>query len=120
MVNMIPHNSHEPHRSRGIAMLRPMFAVFAIFSCTALIAAPVPGPKAPDYSKLTEDSIKKWAGAEVLLLAKIEKVTAGPVGLSDPPLRTYRLTIAPAKILRGSAKLDKSFIAHYSYRNKND
>ena len=72
----------------------------------------------PDFSKLKDDSIKKWAGAEVLLIGKLTQVVAGPVGLSDPPLRTYKIQISPANVLRGSAKFEKPFSASYSVKQR--
>jgi hypothetical protein len=81
-------------------------------------AAPVPAPKAPDFSELKAESLRKWSGAEVLVLAKFEKAVAGPVGLSDPPLRTFRLQLAITKVIRGSAKLEKTLAAHYAVRQQ--
>lgn len=81
-------------------------------------AAPVGPAPPPDFSKLKEESIKKWSGVEVLLLGKFTQVVAGPVGFSEPPLYTFRLVVAPGKILRGPAKLDKQLNVNYSIRQK--
>lgn len=70
----------------------------------------------PDFSKLKEESIKKWSGAEVLLTGKLSKVIAGPVGLSDPPLRTYQIHIEPDKILRGQPEFPKQLVAGFAIK----
>jgi hypothetical protein len=92
-----------------------MLAVLA----TAL-AKPIRPPAPPDFSSLKPDSIKKWSGAEVLVIGKLTQVIAGPVGLSDPPLRSYKMQISPEKVLRGTAKLDKPFTANYSIKQREE
>jgi hypothetical protein len=85
----------------------------------ALVAgAPAPGPKPPDFSKLKEESIKKWSGAEVLLTGKLAKVIPGPVGQSSPPVYNFRLQIVPDKVLRGLGRFAKELTAHYSVRQE--
>jgi hypothetical protein len=89
---------------------------FLFLNIARVLAAPI-RPDAPvDYSRLRDDSIKKWSGAEVLALARITNVVAGPVGLSEPPLRTYTLEIVPEKILRGPAKLAAKLKVHFAIR----
>jgi len=78
-----------------------------LVALTMIWAKPVPAPKAPNFSGLKDESIKKWAGAEVLITGKLTEVIAGPVGLSNPPVRTYKMQIAAEKVLRGVGKLDK-------------
>jgi hypothetical protein len=100
-------------------MHRLIPSVVALTFCLAVAyGKPVRPPEPPDFSKVKAESIKKWAGAEVLVIGKLTQVVAGPVGLSNPPLRTYRMTIAPGKVLRGSAKLDKPIAANYSVRQQ--
>jgi hypothetical protein len=101
-----------------------MFRLFAValgcFLFCLAVASGKPARPEPlaDYSKLKEESIKKWSGAEVLLTGKLTQVIAGPVGLSQPPLRTYKMHIAPGKVLRGSGKLEKELVAGYSIRQE--
>lgn len=95
------------------------------FVCLTMILAVALGKPArpadpPDFSKVTEDSIKKWAGAEVLVTGKLTQVIAGPVGLSDPPVRSYRMTIKPGKVLRGAIKADEPLAVNYSIRSKDE
>jgi hypothetical protein len=98
-------------------MFRFALVVVSLVLCLAVASAkPIRPPMPPDFSNLKEESIKKWSGAEVLLIGKLTKVVAGPVGLSNPPLRTYKIEIAQDKILRGSAKLDKVFSASYAIK----
>ncbi len=98
---------------------RSAIAFGALLLCLALATAtPLRPPLPPDFSNLKEESIKKWSGAEVLLIGKLTQVVAGPVGLSEPPLRTYRMQISADKVLRGSAKIDKPIQASYSVRQR--
>jgi hypothetical protein len=90
-----------------------------LFAAGFAVAAPIRPEKPPDFSKLKPESIKKWSGAEVLLAGKVVKVIPGPVGLSQPPLHTFRLHIAPGKVLRGSGMFDKQLTANYSVRQQN-
>jgi hypothetical protein len=90
----------------------------SLLASTVAVAAPIRPEKPPDFSKLKAESIKKWSGAEVLLSGKIVKVTTGPVGLSQPPLRTFKLDIAPDKVLRGTGKFDKQLSVSYSVRQQ--
>jgi hypothetical protein len=101
-----------------IRLLSPLLLMLC--SSGILCAVPVPGAKAPDYSALKPDSIKKWSGAEVLITGKFDKVIPGPVGLSDPPVRSYRLQLAPSKALRGSIPTDKAINAVYSIRSRDE
>lgn len=101
-----------PHRSL-------LACGFLIASLGAALAVPVrPAPPA-DFSRLKQDSIKKWSGAEILVLGKFTQAIPGPVGLSQPPLYTFRLQIETGKILRGPAKLDAKLNANFSIRQLN-
>jgi hypothetical protein len=95
-------------------------ASLLLIACATLLAAPVPLPKPPDYRALEPASIAKWSGAELLVAGKLTSVIAGPVGLSNPPLRTFRMQIQTDKVLRGSRKLGKELQAHYSVRQKKE
>ena len=96
---------------------RFLFVSFLLaVTIAAVHAKPVRPPAPPDFSKVKADALKKYAGAELLIVGKLTQVIAGPVGFSEPPLRTYRTPIAVDKILRGSVKLDKPLIANYSVR----
>jgi hypothetical protein len=86
--------------------------------CVLVSAKPLPAPKPPDFKGLTDESIKKWSGAELLVIGKFTQVTAGPVGLSNPPVRTYKLQISPEKILRGTAPVKQAIAAAYTIRQE--
>ncbi len=90
----------------------------ALVCATVAVGAPVPTPEPLDFSTLTAESIKKWSGAELLLVGKLKEVTAGPVGFSSPPFRTYRMTISGKQVLRGAIKSDKPLQAGYSVRQE--
>jgi RNA polymerase sigma factor (sigma-70 family) len=49
---------------------------------------------------LKGDILGKWGGAEVLFVAKLDGVVAGPVGLSQPPVYTHTLNFTVEKSLR--------------------
>jgi len=97
-----------------------MLSIGLLLCFTVASAKPVRPPAPPDFSKLKDESIKKWSGAEVLVVGKIVQAVAGPVGLSNPPLRTYRIQISADKMLRGPAKLDKQIAASYSVRQQKE
>lgn len=77
-------------------------------------------PVLPDFGKLKEETIQKWSGADLLVLGQISNVIPGPVGLSQPPLYTYRLQILPGKILRGEAQPGQFLTAGFSIRQQNE
>src|SRR5262245_49113037 len=101
-------------------MSRTLFASLVVLTLgwAAVVAKPVPPPKPPDFKGLKDESIKKFAGAELLVVGKFTQVIAGPVGLSNPPLRTYKLQIMPDKILRGAAPAKKAIAASYSIKQE--
>jgi len=86
------------------------------FGLVVLGPAGLPGQVPPDFSKLPEAAVARWSGADALLLGKLANVTAGPVGLSNPPLRTYKLTVAPGTIFRGPEKLDKEVAVSFAIK----
>jgi hypothetical protein len=101
--------------------MRIAMALVLWIACMAVaLAKPIRPAPPPDFSALKPEAIKKWSGAEVLLIGKLTQVNAGPVGLSEPPLRTYRIQISPEKVLRGSVKVDKAIAASYSVRQRNE
>lgn len=90
-----------------------------VFGFGTVWAKPAP-KKTPDFTQLKPGSIARYAGAEVLLVGKVVQVIPGPVGLSEPPLYTYTLKIAPEDVLRGSVKGDGPLTVAYSVRQKNE
>lgn len=91
-----------------------------VFSLTLAVALAVPvrPPAAPDFRGLKAEAIKKWGGAELVVVGRFTKVTAGPVGRSLPPVYTFELEITPEKVLRGPEKLGKTISARYSVRQE--
>ena len=69
----------------SLALLTSSLAVFA-----ALGLQLPDGPKMPDYSKLKADSLKKWSGAEVVLVGKLTKVIDGNFENRGELLLTHR------------------------------
>lgn len=93
------------------------WSVFAL-GLVVLGPAGLPGQAPPDFSKLPEAAVARWSGADALFLGKLAKVTAGPVGLSNPPLRTYTLTVVPETVLRGPEKLDKELTVSFAIKQE--
>lgn len=101
-------------------MPRMMLACGSImFGLAVVFGAPSRPSLPPDFSRLKQESIQQWSGAEVLLLGKFADVTPGPVGLSEPPLRTFRMKITADKILRGPTKLAQPIAANFTIRQSN-
>jgi len=99
-------------------VLRSVGLVLGLLLGVSVVAAQAPGPA--DFAKLKEDTVKKWSGVDVLLVGKITEVVAGPVGLSNPPLRTYKLTLKADSVLRGDEKFEKPVTVNYSIRQNNE
>ncbi len=66
----------------------------SLLIATALVA--VPAVRAADDKELAP-----IASGETIFVGKLTKVAAGPVGLSDPPLRTYTIEVEVSDQLRG-------------------
>jgi len=67
-----------------------------------------------------DDEYKQLApltSAETVFVGKIAKVTKGPVGLSNPPVHSYRFEFEPGEMLRGT-KPEKG-VYQYSIRTAN-
>ncbi len=62
-------------------------------------------------------AVAPLASGERIFVGKLTQVIAGPVGLSEPPLRTYQLAFVPSEMLRG-AKPDTR-VYHYQVRQQN-
>jgi RNA polymerase sigma factor (sigma-70 family) len=85
----------------------------------AATAPEQPGAPVQPAPKLTADILKMWGQAEVVIFAKLDKVQAGPVGLSEPPVYSHTLYLQVQKALRGSVKADDKLTVHHSIRQKN-
>ncbi len=84
----------------------------ALFVCTALAADTdlPPVPKA--------DAVKKWGGAEAVVLAKLTAANYRGAGLSDPPVHMSMLSLTVGDALRGTLKKDAKVNASHSIRQK--
>jgi len=67
-------------------------------------------------ASLDADALKKWGKVEIVVLADLTRAVAGPVGLSEPPLRTYTLSFTVRETLRGSYPKDTPVVASYALR----
>lgn len=46
-------------------------------------------------------AIETWGGADLIIVGELTEAQAGPVGLSNPPLHTHRLSLKVEEVLRG-------------------
>ena len=72
--------------------------------------------KPPALMKLTADGMRRWGGAPVVFVGKLERVQAGPVGRSMPPMRTYKLSFKVKMVLRGDVKAGADVTGGYTVR----
>jgi hypothetical protein len=63
------------------------------------------------------ERFQQMGSAERIFVAKLTQAQAGPVGLSDPPLYSFRLEFAPGKGFRGTGPGKEVF--QYSIRTRN-
>jgi|WetSurMetagenome_2_1015567.scaffolds.fasta_scaffold08265_3 hypothetical protein len=69
--------------------------------------APAPGPFA-------------WNSAEYVFTAKIDKVDAGPVGMSFPPMYTHTLHMTVETVIRGPVKENEKVTCHHVARQEKE
>jgi len=67
---------------------------------------------------LKPEALAKWGGAEVIVVAKLQSVVAGPVGLSEPPLYTHTLKLVADRSLRGQFKAGDAISGSHQVRQK--
>ena len=75
----------------------------------------MPGPAAPATKK---PAVKKWNESQLVFSAKLDRVDAGPVGLSMPPLYTHTLHLTVEKVLRGTLKPGEKITCSHSARQR--
>ena len=95
-----------------IALLLPALSLIILF-----------GNSIPSYGQdanpgITQDNFRKFSTAQEVFTAKLTKVIPGPVGLSNPPLFTFKLQFEVNKVFRGSLKKGKTITGNYSIRQK--
>jgi RNA polymerase sigma factor (sigma-70 family) len=83
--------------------------------------APQPAPKVKQISlaKLRPESLKRWGQAEIVVLARLQKVDAGPVAPSFPPVHYHTLHLQIDEPIRGALKKGESLAVSHSVRQKN-
>jgi hypothetical protein len=64
-------------------------------------------------------AIETWGGADLILVGELTEARAGPVGLSNPPLHTHRLSLKFSKVLRGRIEAKPVIIFNHSARQQN-
>jgi len=93
---------------------------FCLASLLCLAAlAEAPRPMVPvGQGPATKPAVKKidWGNAQIVFTGKLEKVTAGPVGMSLPPLHTHRLVFVVEKVLRGVLEPGQKVTGSHSAR----
>jgi hypothetical protein len=61
-----------------------------------------------------------WNSAEYVFTAKIDKVDAGPVGMSFPPMYTHTLHMTVDTVIRGSVKENEKVTCHHVARQEKE
>jgi hypothetical protein len=54
-----------------------------------------------------QEIFKQWGQAQIVFIGKLDRVDAGPVGRSFPPMYTHQLHFSVDEVLRGSLATDK-------------
>ena len=80
-----------------------VLAAAFLVACSGLLAGAgsdkAAGGGAP--TKLTAEAIQRWGSTPIVFVGTLTSVQAGPVGLSNPPMRTHKLFFQVSKVLRG-------------------
>ncbi len=85
-----------------------LLAFFSLFAAASSATAEV------DIAK----ALETWGGADLILVGELTKAQAGPVGLSNPPVHTHRLSLKPDKVLRGRIDAKAAITIHHSARQQ--
>lgn len=81
-----------------VAAIVTMFTISPLVSGQRIGLRPDPGGEASSTAP------RQWNEAEHVFTAKLDKVDAGPVGRSYPPVYTHKLYFTLKEVLRGSLK----------------
>lgn len=81
----------------------------------AVVALAGPAARADEDAEFQR--LSPFTGTETVFVGKLAKVTKGPVGLSDPPVHTFRFEIGDGEPLRGARPGKGPF--NYSVRGNN-
>lgn len=100
------------HQLSKIITVVFLFAL-ATFSLTARAADDAP-------IKLDPAALKRWGSTQHVFVAKLESVTAGPVGQSFPPMYTHRLVLVVDQTLRGGTKKGDQLTGTHIARQENE
>jgi len=76
------------------------------------VGRPMPGGGKP----APQDPFIECQKAQIVFIAKLDKVQAGPVGMSYPPMYTHKLTMTVKETLRGTFKAGEEVIANHVAR----
>lgn len=74
------------------------------------------GDQAQILSRLDGKTVARWGGAQYLFTAKLDRVIAGPVAKSFPPIYSYRLEFTIDEVLRGALKKGQTLTLAHSAR----
>lgn len=77
--------------------------IASMFAALLLGIAPAQG----DTPVLSQEIFKQWGQAQIVFVGKLDRVDAGPVGRSFPPMYTHKLHFSVDEVLRGSLAIDK-------------
>jgi hypothetical protein len=66
---------------------------------------------------ISAESLSQWGNSEVVFAGTLDRVVAGPVGLSLPPVRTHQLHFTVEEVLRGDS-VDKQVVCSHVVRQE--
>ncbi len=84
---------------------------FALWAVSLAVYA-AHGAQPASRPAVEPEQIAKWANAQCVFTGRLKSVSAGPVGRSNPPLHTHRLTFTLDKLLRGRVEGTEIVCSH--------
>ena len=97
---------------RGVLSGVVMSAILVAPAVFGQLAIPGRGPAANGPAKVATE----WNEAEIVFTGRLDRVDAGPVAHSMPPIYTYTLHFTVDKVLRGSLKPESKITCAHSVR----
>jgi hypothetical protein len=102
----------------------PLLSAAAVLFLMAAAAGSAPAPAVESSGPAVEGPAPvpesfRWNSAEYVFTARLDKVEAGPVGMSFPPMYTHTLSFTVETVLRGAMKAgDKVTCSHVARQEK--
>lgn len=114
--NLPGEKTMKTHTKAHAASVAAVLAAGFLAACSGLLAVPSSEGPASRPAKVTAEALEQWGGAPIVFVGKLQQVQAGPMGLSEPPMRTHKLTFAVAEVLRGDVEAGKALVCNHVVR----